>query len=200
MNELMDPIDHGPSRAYVRGGDTLLREGKLAEARELFERALASEGADAGAIYAQLATIAIALGDHVAAAHDLSRARSLGAPQPSLEAKLRTECVVHEAGAWFEAAARIELADRPVLKRLLGVLIERRVRCPGALVSAAELAHALYPLEDPDEAGARLRANLSRLRRLGLGPFLVRRRGGYALSTAVRVCKQGDDAAFSPRA
>ncbi len=83
----------------------------------------------------------------------------------------------------------VDLTEHPLLARLLTRLAEAWHLRPGAPVSPEELLGAGWPDERASRPSAfnRLWTALSRLRALGLGPFLQRVDGGYRLDPDVPV-------------
>lgn len=92
-------------------------------------------------------------------------------------------------GAWFQApgAARVDLASRKVLTRLLQALADRRLRAPGEPCTLPELVEAGWPATKliPASAQNRVHVAVSTLRSAGLAPILTRQRGGYCLDPTV---------------
>jgi predicted ATPase len=92
-------------------------------------------------------------------------------------------------GTWFHApgAARVDLASRKVLTRLLQALAERRLRAPGEPCALPELVEAGWPGTKliPASAQNRVHVAVSTLRSAGLAPILTRQRGGYCLDPTV---------------
>jgi len=108
-------------------------------------------------------------------ARELERAG--GALLPSL--------TLAEDAAWFEvgSAARVSLARRAVLRRLLRRLALERLERPGGWLSTEALFAAGWPAERaiPASAANRVHVSLSRLRKLGLSDFLERGAAGLRL-------------------
>jgi predicted ATPase len=85
--------------------------------------------------------------------------------------------------------AHIDLGRRPVLRRLVTVLLEARLQRPGQPVSSRQLIARIWP-EDRSAHGVlenRLWVALSSARKLGLDGLLQRGRGGYFFDPAVAV-------------
>lgn len=83
------------------------------------------------------------------------------------------------------AAADVDLSRRAPLQRLVLALARRRIEAPGEALSLADLLAAGWPGERVgDSAGTnRVHVALSTLRNLGLRPYLVSGRDGYALTS-----------------
>src|SRR5690606_3182104 len=85
--------------------------------------------------------------------------------------------VVAADARWFAppAGARVDVAKKRVLRRLLAALVERRLEAPGTALSRAELLEAGWPGERmrPDSALSRLYVSVASLRRLGLEDVLL---------------------------
>lgn len=116
---------------------------------------------------------------------DLSRA--LGEPIPPSSMSPRLE--VEPSGRWFRLrhGQRTGLANRPVLASVLRVLaLERELR-PGRGVDADALFAAAWSGERAvaKARAARVYVAISSLRKLGLGPLLLRTHEGYLLDPEV---------------
>jgi predicted ATPase len=93
--------------------------------------------------------------------------------------------VVHYKGDWFElpSGRRVACRGRRVVRSLIAVLAENRVRAPGEAVETEALIRAGWPDErlNRETAEHRLRSSLYMLRRLGLQRHLVAAGRGYLL-------------------
>jgi hypothetical protein len=92
-------------------------------------------------------------------------------------------------GAWFSppGGARVSLARRKPLKRLLARLITARVERPGEPLTAAALRDSGWPGEKMSFESGRNRVYrvLGLLKELGLKDLLLRRDDGYLLDPEV---------------
>jgi hypothetical protein len=90
----------------------------------------------------------------------------------------------------------VELAKRPVLRRLFQALAKERASAPGKPVPATKLVRLMWPNEKivPRAAMNRLYVAVTRLREEGLGPALAREGDGYLLRSdvAIRAAKPGE--------
>ena len=84
---------------------------------------------------------------------------------------------------------RVAVPSGPAIRRILQALADRRVREPGAALTADDLIGVGWPVEKmrPDAATNRLHNTLARLRQLGLGEHLLRRKEGYFLDPTVPI-------------
>jgi hypothetical protein len=100
---------------------------------------------------------------------------------------------VEETGAWLSSKGgeRVDLRRRPILRKLLACLIERRHRAPGKACSLDELVQAVWPeqRELNDLALNRLYVAVATLRKLGLREHLVKDPDGYFLHPRVPIDK-----------
>jgi predicted negative regulator of RcsB-dependent stress response len=103
-----------------------------------------------------------------------------------------TAClVVHRNGDWFRApmGTRVRCQARPILKRLLIGLAQKRCEAPNVGVSLLELQAIIWPDQQMslDDARNRIKQGIAVLRRLGLGNAVVRQQGGggYLLDASV---------------
>lgn len=114
---------------------------------------------------------------HVLGRRLLSR---LGGPAPTSSFEL----TVRADGTWFSLAGeqRVDLGPSPVLARLLGILVDRAKAGAGPISSEALVAD-LWPDERfvKRSGHQRVRANIARLRKLGLREFLRSGPSGYSL-------------------
>jgi predicted ATPase len=95
-------------------------------------------------------------------------------------------------GASFSAPSggAVELAARAPLARIVDALVRHRLEHPGDLLAKEPLVRAAWPDEArlPMGPGAnRLKVAVSTLRRMGLEPLIVSKRGGYMLDPTVPV-------------
>ncbi len=83
----------------------------------------------------------------------------------------------------------IELGRFPVLRRLLGALVEQRRAAPGRGLSVDALVRAAWPGERirADAAANRVYVAISKIRRFGLRDALLRQEDGYSLDPALRI-------------
>jgi predicted ATPase len=93
-------------------------------------------------------------------------------------------------GASFRAPSggAVELASRAPLARIVDALVRHRLERPGELLAKEPLIRAAWPDEArlPMGPGAnRLKVAVSTLRRMGLEPIIVSKRGGYMLDPSV---------------
>ena len=104
--------------------------------------------------------------------------------------KPEPDFIVDARGTWFRAKGeeRVDIANRPVLRALLGALV-RAHRGSGGVVPPEKLINAAWPDERlaASVAKNRLYVALSTLRKLGLDEALERTRSGYRLRTDVAV-------------
>lgn len=95
--------------------------------------------------------------------------------------------------SWLATARgnRIELGRRPVMRRIVELLVSARERTPGAPVSAARLLKHAWPGEQIQREAAlnRLYVTLTRLRHLGLDAIDTRPEG-YLIRADVSVARQ----------
>lgn len=103
----------------------------------------------------------------------------------------RAEITISERFDAFQDAggAVISLRSRPILRKLLEMLVRQRIRQPGLPVSPAQLVRQAWP-EQPTTTNAslnRLYVSVLRLRELGLGDAIVKVEGGYLLSAVVPI-------------
>jgi len=92
--------------------------------------------------------------------------------------------------AWFEwEGARVDLRRRAAVRRMFRALVERRLRNPGAGISAEALVEVGWPGERilPEAAANRVYAGIRTLRALGLDEVLLRHAEGYLLDPEVDV-------------
>jgi hypothetical protein len=112
-----------------------------------------------------------------------------GAPRTS--APDRDVLRVHVGGRWFAAPgrARVSLASRPLLRRMLLALAAGHARTRGTPLSQRELLDAGWPGErvGPDAARRRLQVAMWRLREIGLRRLLRADADGYLLDPTVAV-------------
>jgi predicted ATPase len=96
------------------------------------------------------------------------------------------------SGRWFEppGGTRVTCSRRPVMRRLLLALAERRRDAPGRCLSTDELLALGWPGEQmlPPSGRLRLHVMLSRMRDLGLREVLQTADEGYRVDPAVSVC------------
>lgn len=98
--------------------------------------------------------------------------------------------VVGDASAFgMEGQELVSLEERPVMRRLLRVLLERRLRTPGHPIAAIDLVEATWPDERArhDAAMNRLYNVVNGLRRLGLRDVLRHDGDGYLLDPEIPV-------------
>lgn len=161
------PALYLPFLAVACAGDPHRAASVLAEAER--------EAAEVGGGYPALVGLARAVIDGTPPSDALRTA--LGGRPGHTERLLLSLCDaglrVASDGSWFEAPGqpRVDLAGRPVLRRLLATLAER----PGRAVGRVALVDATWPGERmrADSAAARLHAAVRTLRKLGLGDALV---------------------------
>lgn len=100
------------------------------------------------------------------------------------------EFTVDMRGTWFRAKGegRVDIANRPVLRALMGALVQAHRRS-GGVVTPDKLIDAAWPDERlaASVAKNRLYVALSTLRKLGLDAALERTRSGYRLRADVVV-------------
>ncbi|HJL16862.1 MAG TPA: hypothetical protein RMH99_14455 [Sandaracinaceae bacterium LLY-WYZ-13_1] len=93
---------------------------------------------------------------------------------------------VGPAARWVEAPGgpRIDLARRPVLRRVFLALLESHARDPDASLDAATLFRAGWPDEKatPDSALNRVYVSVCRLRKLGLADYITTDESGFRLT------------------
>jgi predicted ATPase/tetratricopeptide (TPR) repeat protein len=116
-----------------------------------------------------------------------STERSIEAPVPS--SRTVREVVMGDDGAWIRGPGGrvLELAKRPVLRRLVHALAREREKAPGKAVSAPRLLRHIWPNEKILERAAmnRLYVAITRLRDEGLVDAIVRTAEGYLLSPEI---------------
>lgn len=111
--------------------------------------------------------------------------------------RISEELVVGPSHAWVRTPTSVvELAKRPVLRRLFQALAKERASAPGKPVPATKLVRLMWPNEKivPRAAMNRLYVAVTRLREEGLGPALAREGDGYLLRSdvAIRAAKSGE--------
>ncbi len=111
--------------------------------------------------------------------------------------RISEELVVGPSQAWVRTPTSVvELAKRPVLRRLFQALAKERASSPGKPVPATKLVRLMWPNEKivPRAAMNRLYVAVTRLREEGLGPALAREGDGYLLrpDVAIRAAKPGE--------
>ncbi len=160
--QLASALDHSPAARF--------RE--LADARaslRVFDMLLAGHGT----VSPGAATVMTTAGPSVSVAQG-SRALALS---------LSTRSFVAPSGE------RVDVGERPALRRILTRLGVHALRAPGRPHRALELFAAGWPGENPGEENARLQvyAVLAMLRKLGLGEALISNDQGHLLSPSVAV-------------
>ncbi len=117
-------------------------------------------------------------------------ARASGTLMPTGESEHEGALVVDAEGHWFRAPGgeRVDISQRPNLRRLLVSLVVHRIGARGEPLSLAAIFRAGWPGERAtDESVAnRARVALARLRKLGLEDVLLTK-GGYYLDPEVHV-------------
>ena len=102
-------------------------------------------------------------------------------------------------GSWFERppAARVSLARRRSLARILRVLAEMRAEHPGREVPTSEIIEAGWPGEKllPESGLSRVYVAISTLRKLGLGEILKTVGRGYVLDAEIPMTIVAEDGA-----
>lgn len=125
----------------------------------------------------------------------LHRAVAPRAAQPSPE---QPRLVVASGMDWFsvDSGGRVNIGRRTTLRRILSVLLERRATAPGEAVSRELLIGTAWPGDRarPESAELRLRTAVAALRRLGLGPLVLTRDGGYLVDPRAHVTVRDDGA------
>ncbi|MCA9609059.1 MAG: hypothetical protein KC619_25835 [Myxococcales bacterium] len=83
----------------------------------------------------------------------------------------------------------LDLARRPVLRRVLDALVAARRRAPGSGLGVDEIFEAAWPGEraTPSSAANRVYVAVARLRKLGLGPLILTGEQGFYLDPSVPV-------------
>jgi hypothetical protein len=182
--------------------DEAQRARMLSDAREAFSRGRArlrgevpapcAAPADLAFVLEQLRRALVAAGDR-----DLDIVSEIPG---SLDVKQeRPAIVVAASGRWFRrGAARVSLARRPALARILRALTGGAAGVVPSAVSLAELLAAGWPGERPlPSSGAqRVYTALTTLRKAGLDDVLLRVDDGYRLDPGVAVeivADAGDD-------
>ena len=100
---------------------------------------------------------------------------------------------------WFSVARgpRVDISRRPVLRRIMRVLVDKRLRAPGETVTLEELIRTVWPGETfvRDSALNRLRVSIITLRRFGLRAALLTgtTTRGYHLDPAVPLLLDADN-------
>ncbi len=96
-----------------------------------------------------------------------------------------------EGVLWIQAPGgpRIDLARRPVQRRLIRALVERHVQTRGSALPSRELVALVWPGDRSSRASLenRLWVAVSAMRRLDLGDVLQRDAEGYRLDPAIEV-------------
>jgi hypothetical protein len=96
--------------------------------------------------------------------------------------------------AWMEGPghARVNLLDRPTVRRLVALLVDARERSPGSALDMDALIAGGWPGERilPEAAQNRLHVTLGTLRKLGLRDVLLKVDGGWTLDPAVELQRQ----------
>lgn len=109
-----------------------------------------------------------------------------------LDSPLRRCLVIGPANTWFSTDDQpepVDLASRPIARRLFSALVAGRLENPGKPLPIADLIAAGWP-DDKARSTAlenRLWVALSRLRKLGLGDRIARIDGGYAIPLDVSI-------------
>ena len=111
-------------------------------------------------------------------------ATRVDAPTPELPDPARA-VVIADDGMSFTTAdgTDVDLSERDLLGRALGVLVDAAREAPDELVPREQLIARIWPGERivPRAALNRLRVTVASLRKLGLDEVLLTRRGGYLL-------------------
>jgi len=148
-----------------------------------------ARGEPAASIRARLTTIAPKRAplDVRFALRMIQRAASVTAPPapPSTPEPLR---VGREADrCLLPDGARIDLARRGAVRRVLWALVQERLAAPGSPLDPDALLARGWPGERvlPDAAGKRVRVAIATLRALGLARWIMTRDGGYLLDPAL---------------
>jgi hypothetical protein len=83
----------------------------------------------------------------------------------------------------------VDLQRYPVLRRVLASLVDHRYEAPGRGLSLEAVQHAAWPGERirADAAANRIYVAMSKLRRQGLRPYLVRNEEGYLLDEKLQI-------------
>jgi len=117
-------------------------------------------------------------------------ARASGTLMPTGESEHEGALVVDAEGHWFRAPGgeRVDISQRPNLRRLLVSLVVHRIGARGEPLSLAAIFRAGWPGEraNDDSVANRARVALARLRKLGLEDVLLTK-GGYYLDPEVNV-------------
>lgn len=102
--------------------------------------------------------------------------------------------VIGPEGTWFRppGAARVDVARRHNLRRVLLALVDRKKERPGRGLSSEDLFAAGWPGEraSRDAAVNRVRVAVATLRKLGLRPHLLTRTDGYLLDPDVAIARE----------
>jgi hypothetical protein len=89
---------------------------------------------------------------------------------------------------WFQLLGQATVpVPRPLHRRLLRSLVDGRVKQPGVPLATKLLLEIGWPNEPASPGANRLYVELSRLRKLGLGPLIRRSSDGYFLDATVTV-------------
>ena len=85
-----------------------------------------------------------------------------------------------------------ELGRSPTLQRLFEALVSARLERPGEPMALEALQAAVWPGDviAPRAAYNRIHVSMSKLRKLGLDPVLVRREEGYLFDELVQLVRQ----------
>jgi DNA-binding winged helix-turn-helix (wHTH) protein len=103
---------------------------------------------------------------------------------------------------WFSVVrgARVDISRRPVLRRIMRVLVEWRLHTPGETVPLDDLIRTVWPGETfvRDSALNRLRVSIITLRRFGLREVLLTgtKTRGYHLDPTIAVMLDGDNSSL----
>lgn len=116
-------------------------------------------------------------------------ARAVAARMRAIDPGVFAAVRVGPDARWIELpdSARVDLRRRPVLRRLIGALVDARRARPGQPLSTRALVATVWPDDRSDPAALenRLWVALSAARRLGLDPIVRRDADGYLLDPAI---------------
>lgn len=159
------------ARVDALEASSALRRGDLAAARALVDRIPGELGA--------------VLRAHIEVMRACRRSDPPAAPSVArLFRRARTACSFARDGSRATLpSGPIVLDKRPVLRKLLGAFVQRRVDAPGVPLTVADLFAAGWPGErvPPSVQGDRVHASLQALRDLGFRGLIVTLAGGWAL-------------------
>ena len=187
------PMASGPLGDAIEACRGLLDQGRVRHGRDAAQADALTESVSQrlADLEAQIASAPTQLVLELRLISRLLRARGIDAQNQGPDAPRLT---VDEEGRWFEPprGARIACHRRPIMRRMLVALVQKRIREPGRALGMAELLDAGWPGERilPNAAKRRLQVMLSRMRDLGLRGVLQTTDEGYRIDPECMVRMQ----------